>query len=264
MSELRKLKVDMEEILSSMIRPAESYDTPYLDDRTGEVYHHPAEGDALSEEDDPEGTLDREHHHELPRQEGGEGYRLMVEFAETVDERDIRGMLAAALDGKGAFRRFKDVVFRYPDLAERWDAHERLALLRAAIEWLHSLGIEPTYELRPRQRASTPPSKPKALRIGLDDILVLGAPSGRTEILDASVHREFIASSVEEARRVFKDVARDLCERKGEAWRNRFIEGATSFERDDVRIELKGDRVEVRLRYTMPVLHAFGYCRGGR
>lgn len=115
--------------------------------------------------------------------------------------------------------------------------------------------------MRRIERSAPTPPKRAVLQIGLEDVLLLGAPGGKTEILDASVHREFLAMSDAEARRVFKDVARDLCESRGEAWRNRFIEGVSVFERDRVRVELKGERVQVVVRFELPLLQAFGYCR---
>src|SRR5262245_44742843 len=43
-----------------------------------------------------------------------EQYRWMERFIATVDEPELRGKLLGAIDGKGAFRRFKDVLMTYP------------------------------------------------------------------------------------------------------------------------------------------------------
>src|SRR3954471_8250621 len=49
-----------------------------------------------------------------------EQYRWMERFIATVQEVDLRGRLVAAIDGKGAFRRFKDVLMAFPNDRERW------------------------------------------------------------------------------------------------------------------------------------------------
>ncbi len=52
--------------------------------------------------------LDRFIH--VPKQESRNGYDDMADFAETVTNHRLRELLFAALNGKGPFRRFKDVL----------------------------------------------------------------------------------------------------------------------------------------------------------
>lgn len=71
-----------------------------------------------------------------------EQYRWMEAFIATVDEAEFRDKLVRAIDGKGAFRRFKDVLMGYPVDRERWFAF-RSDRLRACMEaWLAAHGIE--------------------------------------------------------------------------------------------------------------------------
>ena len=57
-----------------------------------------------------------------------EQYRWMEEFIEVVEEPTLKDKLNIAIDGKGAFRRFKDVLMGYPVERERILAwHPRLA-----------------------------------------------------------------------------------------------------------------------------------------
>ena len=45
-----------------------------------------------------------------------EQYRWMERFIPMIEDPDLRGKLTQAIDGKGAFRRFKDVLMSYaPD-----------------------------------------------------------------------------------------------------------------------------------------------------
>jgi hypothetical protein len=71
-----------------------------------------------------------------------EQYRWMERFIATVTEPDLRGRLVAAIDGKGAFRRFKDVLMAYPVERERWFEF-RTERLRSCMEsWLLAHKIE--------------------------------------------------------------------------------------------------------------------------
>jgi hypothetical protein len=71
-----------------------------------------------------------------------EQYRWMERFIPMVDEVDLRGKLGQAIDGKGAFRRFKDVLMSYATERERWFAF-RSERLRTFMEaWLAAHAIK--------------------------------------------------------------------------------------------------------------------------
>jgi len=70
-----------------------------------------------------------------------EQYRWMERFIATVEEEDLRRRLNVAIDGKGAFRRFKDALMSHPVDRERWFAF-RSERLRSCMEsWLTAHGI---------------------------------------------------------------------------------------------------------------------------
>lgn len=70
-----------------------------------------------------------------------EQYRWMECFIATVDDEEFHKKLLGAIDGKGAFRRFKDVLMHYPVDRERWFAF-RSERLKVAIEaWLETHGL---------------------------------------------------------------------------------------------------------------------------
>jgi hypothetical protein len=87
-----------------------------------------------------------------------EQYRWMERFIPMVDEPTLRGQLSQAIDGKGAFRRFKDVLIGYTAERERWFAFrsERLRVFMEAWLAAHALHAVP----RPAftQDASSPRS----------------------------------------------------------------------------------------------------------
>jgi len=72
-----------------------------------------------------------------------EQYRWMERFIVTVEDSELRRRLTAAIDGKGAFRRFKDALMHQPLDRERWFGF-RSERLRACMEaWLAAHGIRP-------------------------------------------------------------------------------------------------------------------------
>jgi hypothetical protein len=71
-----------------------------------------------------------------------EQYRWMERFIPMVENSDLRGKLTQAIDGKGAFRRFKDVLMNYGLERERWFAF-RSERLRTFMEaWLAAHAIQ--------------------------------------------------------------------------------------------------------------------------
>ena len=71
-----------------------------------------------------------------------EQYRWMERFVSSVADLPLRERLLIAIDGKGAFRRFKDVLLAFPAERERWFAY-RSELLHFHIQtWLDHMKIE--------------------------------------------------------------------------------------------------------------------------
>jgi hypothetical protein len=84
----------------------------------------------------------------VPPRESHQAYDTMVSFAESVEGDELQRLLAVALNGRGAFRRFKDVLYDYPDERERWFEMNDAELRTYATDWLGTLGID----ARPRPR----------------------------------------------------------------------------------------------------------------
>ena len=69
-------------------------------------------------------------------------YQDMADFADTITDERVGRRLARAIQGKGAFRRFKDELnYEYRDLLPVWYAFSDVRGKRRAVEWLadHSL-----------------------------------------------------------------------------------------------------------------------------
>jgi hypothetical protein len=72
-----------------------------------------------------------------------EQYRWMERFVGSVTEPALRDRLVMAIDGKGAFRRFKDVLLAYPAERERWFTYRADLLHWHIHNWLIEREIEP-------------------------------------------------------------------------------------------------------------------------
>src|SRR5262249_59378109 len=72
-----------------------------------------------------------------------EQYRWMERFIPMVEDPELQGKLSQAIDGKGAFRRFKDVLMAYGPERERWFSFrsERLRIFMEA--WLNAHALNP-------------------------------------------------------------------------------------------------------------------------
>ncbi len=125
----------------------------YLDLRTGKVHVVSTSidmgDDGLSDEDEAlseeaidagltQGWLLR-----IEPVESSEEYEWMVEFTSSIGDPRLRELLEVALDGRGAFRRFKDVLTRWPEERARWFAFHDECLRNAMLEWLTAREIEP-------------------------------------------------------------------------------------------------------------------------
>jgi hypothetical protein len=72
-----------------------------------------------------------------------EQYKWMERFVVGVTDEALRERLVIAIDGKGAFRRFKDVLLNYPTERERWFSYRSDLLHWHMQKWLEKEQLEP-------------------------------------------------------------------------------------------------------------------------
>lgn len=78
----------------------------------------------------------------LPWVESREGYWDMELFIDTIKDDHVQQLLSVAIDGRGAFRRFKNVLYDHPEERERWFAFKKDRMRQRVLEWLDDEGIE--------------------------------------------------------------------------------------------------------------------------
>jgi uncharacterized protein YciI len=76
--------------------------------------------------------------------ESGDGYRDMLNFTDYVNHEQLRQRLLDALDGRGAFRRFRDILHSGPDqVLTSWHIFSQERALGRARSWLAHYGYRP-------------------------------------------------------------------------------------------------------------------------
>lgn len=109
----------------------------YLDLETGDIVD--TFTDAMDVLDICEEDLESDRFWYINPMSSDEAYTFMVEFIETVTDDDLKRQLSIAINGRGAFRMFKDTLLEYPEERERWFAFRDEKMNNYADEWLKDL-----------------------------------------------------------------------------------------------------------------------------
>ena len=141
MEKKRTLKIDLDELCDAMENS--SYEVEYyLDLETGKILFVSEcmdDVETVKMKNQIEEELDR--YEPIPKAESYEGYRDMQVFIATVEDDHLAELLEVAINGKGAFRRFKDVLLNYPKEKERWFEFKDDRMEERALEWLESINV---------------------------------------------------------------------------------------------------------------------------
>src|SRR5688572_30837260 len=122
---LRPLDIDLDEVVAAMDNVARDTLDFYLDTRTGRVRiidrgEGDDESDSAGDESPEEADDEAQRLVRIPEADGRESYRLMQDFTALLPDPRLRERLGDAIVGRGAFRRFKDVLAAYPHERQRW------------------------------------------------------------------------------------------------------------------------------------------------
>ena len=77
----------------------------------------------------------------LPTRYDINGYEMMEDFAETIEDTRLQNQLYISLNGSGAFRRFKDTCINY-DIIDDWYKFRDERYKELAINWCKDNNIE--------------------------------------------------------------------------------------------------------------------------
>lgn len=138
---LRPLSVDLED-LALQLEGDPYQDSGRIDLSTGEVWSGSSieygveVGEIDPDDDDPDRWL------WVPRLGSRDSYRDMEWFIAGVDDERLAARLERAITGRGAFRRFKDVLADSPADLARWYAFNEERQRGRARSWLADAGYE--------------------------------------------------------------------------------------------------------------------------
>jgi hypothetical protein len=150
----RSVVVSLDDVVMEMDLPNDDW-SAYLNRRTGELVTVTDEDQGLVEgEEDTEDlpdwqrerlpkvreALESDEFLPLPSKFDIHEYRIMERFSLEVENADVREALLQAIRGRGAFRRFKEVIHER-GVTEAWYAYRQQVLEDIAIDWLEANGI---------------------------------------------------------------------------------------------------------------------------
>jgi hypothetical protein len=130
--------------LASFFDDASGLADYYLDIETGEIEFDSEDNKFERIGDDGESPYDDDERYlRVPHGDSREGYKDMEAFIETIEDSRIQETLEIAIQGSGAFSRFKSALYRYPQEQKRWFDFKDKRLTRRVLAWLKSHGIKP-------------------------------------------------------------------------------------------------------------------------
>jgi len=145
---LRPLLVDLEE-LAGILEGDPAHGGGRIDLRTGEVWPQAAIDYAHEEGDDDPGDEDPDRWLPVWCEGSRAAYGDMEDFIEALSDEDRADRLSIAISGRGAFRRFKDVLGRWPGELEAWYAFSDERQRGRARAWLVAAGYSARVPGRP-------------------------------------------------------------------------------------------------------------------
>jgi len=138
---LNELQVDLDQ-LADLIDGGPDSAGGRLDLTTGDVWPEIAFDDS-SDDDDEDEDDDPDRWLYVWPTGSRRAYNDMVDFTATRESRTLAARLERALEGRGAFRRFKDVLFDWPEDRDAWFVFSEDRRRGRAREWLADAGYRP-------------------------------------------------------------------------------------------------------------------------
>lgn len=133
------MKVKLSDIIDA-IEMTDQYSEYFLDKETGKVEWVSDMAMTQEEQEEVYDRLDEHDFYRLPTSFDIHDYDIMEEFVYTLSG-SARDKLASAIQGKGAFRRFKDTVIRL-GIDQEWYDFQSAEYKRKAARWCEDNGIE--------------------------------------------------------------------------------------------------------------------------
>lgn len=159
MGDLRKIKIDFEDITLAIEDTSSC--TNYLDTETGEVItvlaeinesncfdevfilSLPAWEKSMALEAQKIFNDENDRYIYITKIDTCEEYEFMCDFTDTLTDDNLRLGLMDALDGKGAFSKFRAIIKTSPELENSWYSFKEKQMRQYIIDFLNENGLEP-------------------------------------------------------------------------------------------------------------------------
>jgi len=141
---MKKVKIKLDDLLEAYEIGSSEIDY-YIDTKTNKVVFHIDEAyDGIPEETKLEKKIEKYPNRfiPIPKRESRDEYEWMMEFTESLNDENLREKLEIALDGKGAFRRFKNVLLNYQEKREEWFKFRDKKMKQDILAWCKENEIE--------------------------------------------------------------------------------------------------------------------------
>jgi hypothetical protein len=145
---LRPLPVDLEE-LASLLEGDPVWGGGRIDLKTGDCWPGVSDYDEDDGEDEDENDPAELRWLHVQCEGSRASYRDMERFIARMDDPEAVDRLEIAIRGKGAFRRFKDVLSRWPEELQRYFQFSEERQRGRARAWLAAAGYRPVRRARP-------------------------------------------------------------------------------------------------------------------
>lgn len=137
---MKKINVSLDDLIDAFDF-SDSDNQHFLDTHTGKIIflQDPDFADETIEEEGLRQQIEEdieERYIVIPEHDSDEGYCDMQSFTETVKDKNLQEKLWIALNGKGCFRHFKDVLLNYPEEQEKWFNFKNNCIKKRVLEWL--------------------------------------------------------------------------------------------------------------------------------
>ena len=142
-TQLREVLVDLDALCAALTDASDEH-RYFLDTETGEVtlVSDMSEPEEVEEQLMAIDDAEPGRYLEVRRADSHEGYRDMEDFIGTLHDERLQELLDVAIQGRGAFRRFKDVLERHPAERQQWFEFQASRLEARAHEWLADEGCK--------------------------------------------------------------------------------------------------------------------------
>ena len=139
-SEGRRIRADLDGVADLLEGSIDMGFGGVLDCDTGDAWPEGVLDDWAGDGDAPDPDGDPERYLFIPNVGSRDAWEDMRDFAADVEDDKLRDQLLDAIDGRGAFSRFKRVLAQHDDLRVRWYAYSAETRAGRARDWLAAEG----------------------------------------------------------------------------------------------------------------------------